>query len=73
MSIWVILKSLKEELPSKGKFYSSLTDRKISDKEYEYVLNVREKIEMKTMKDNHDLYQTKMILRIWVKNLIKTN
>ena len=30
----------KEELPSKEKFYSSLTDRKISDKEYEHVLNV---------------------------------
>ena len=30
----------KEELPSKEKFYSSLTDRKISDKEYENVLNV---------------------------------
>ena len=25
----------KEELPSKYKFYSSLTERKISDKEYE--------------------------------------
>ena len=34
----------KEELPSKEKFYSSLTDRKISDKEYEYVLNVWKKI-----------------------------
>ena len=30
----------EEELPSKEKFYSSLTDRKISDKEYEHVLNV---------------------------------
>ena len=30
----------KEELPSKGKFYSSLTGKKISDKEYEHVLNV---------------------------------
>ena len=30
----------KEELPSKERFYSSLTDRKISDKEYENVLNV---------------------------------
>ena len=41
----------KEELPSKEKFYSSLTDRKISDKEYEHVLNVWKKVEMKTMKD----------------------
>ena len=33
-------KKFKEELPSKEKFYNSLTDRKISDKEYEHVLNV---------------------------------
>ena len=32
-------KKFKEELPSKEKFYSSLTGRKISDKEYDYVLN----------------------------------
>ena len=36
----------KEELLSKEKFYSSLTDRKISDKEYDHVLN---KFEMKTI------------------------
>ena len=30
----------KEEFSSKEKFYSSLTDRKISGKEYEHVLNV---------------------------------
>ena len=29
-----------EELPSKEKFYGLLTDRKVSDKEYDYVLNV---------------------------------
>ena len=46
----------KEELPSKEKFYSSLTHRKVSDKEYENVLNVWKKIEMKAMKDFHDLY-----------------
>ena len=33
----------KEELPSKERFYSSLTDRKISDQEYEHVLNVWKK------------------------------
>ena len=49
------MKSL-EELPRKEKFFSSLTDSKISDKEYEHVLNVWEKIEMKKMKDYHDLY-----------------
>ena len=28
----------KEELPSKEKFYRSLTDKNISEQEYEYVL-----------------------------------
>ena len=51
----MILK-FKAELPSKEKFYSSLTDRKISDKKYEHVLNVWNTFEMKTMKDYHDLY-----------------
>ena len=46
----------KKELPSKEKFYSSLTDRKISDKEFEDVLNIWKKFERKTMKDYHDLY-----------------
>ena len=39
----------KEELPSQKKFYSSLTDRKITHKEYEHILNVWNKFEMKTM------------------------
>ena len=30
----------EEELPRQEKFYSSLTNRKINDKEYEHVLNV---------------------------------
>ena len=47
---------LKVEFPSKEKFYSILTDRKTSDKEYKLILNVWRKIEMKTMKDYHDLY-----------------
>ena len=47
---------IKKELPCKETFYSSLTNRKISDKEYEHVLNVWKKLEMKTMKDYHDLY-----------------
>ena len=45
----------KEQLPRKERFYSSLTGKKISDKEYEYV-KVWNKFEMKTMKDYHDLY-----------------
>ena len=46
----------KEEFPSKEKFYSSLTDKKISDKDYDYVFKVWNKSEMKTMKDYQDLY-----------------
>ena len=46
----------KEEFPSKVKLYSSLTGRKITDKEYEHILNVWKNFEMKTMKDYHDLY-----------------
>ena len=46
----------KEQLPSKEKFYSLLTGKKISDKKYEHVLEVRNKFEMKTMKDYHDFY-----------------
>ena len=46
----------KEELTCKENFYSSLTYRKISDKEYEHVLNVWKKFELKTMKDYHDFY-----------------
>ena len=30
----------KEELPNKEKFYITLTNRKITNKEYEHVLNV---------------------------------
>ena len=36
-----------------------LTDRKISDKEYEDVLNLWNKFDMKTVKDYHDLYLKK--------------
>ena len=43
-------------MSSKEKFYSSLTDRKISDKGYDHVLNIWKRSEMKRMKDYHDLY-----------------
>ena len=33
-----------------------LTNRKITDKEYQHVLNVSKKFEIKTMKDYYDLY-----------------
>ena len=46
----------KEHLPSKEKFYSSLTGKKVSGKEYEQVLKVWNKFEMKTTKGHADLY-----------------
>ena len=52
--IWLSKKDFekfKEQLPSKEKFYSLLTGKEISDKEYEHTLKVWSKFEMKTMKD----------------------
>ena len=48
----MILKSLRTICLAKN---SLLTDRKISDKENEHVLNVWNTFEMRTMKDYHDL------------------
>ena len=45
----------KQKLPRKERFYSSLSDKKICDKEYEHVSNVWKKFEIKTMKDYYDL------------------
>ena len=49
-------KNFKEELPSKEKLFSSLTDRKINGKVCEHVLNVWNKSEMKILEDYYDLY-----------------
>ena len=46
----------REELPIKEKFYSSLSGKKMSDEEYEHILKVCDKLEMKTMKDYQYLY-----------------
>ena len=46
----------KEQLPSKEKFYSLLTGKNVSDKEYQHVLKVRNKFDMKTMEDYHNFY-----------------
>ena len=46
----------KEKLSSKEKFYSALRGKKDSDKEYDHVLKVWNKFEMKMMKDYNDLY-----------------
>ena len=54
MSIWV--EKFKGEFPTNKKCYSSLTGKNISEKEYEHALNVWNKLEMKMMKDYHNLY-----------------
>ena len=46
----------KEELPNKEEFYSSLTYKKITDKEYDHILKIWNKFEMKMMNDYHNLY-----------------
>ena len=49
-------KKFKEELPSKETFYSLLTSKTVSDKEYDHALKVWNKSKMKTMKDYYELY-----------------
>ena len=54
MNICVILKSsVKQYLAKKN--YSSFSGTGISDKEYQQVIKVWNKFEMKTIKDYHDL------------------
>ena len=49
-------KEIKKKLLRKQKLYSSLTYRKINDKENDHFLNVWKKFEIKTRKDNHIFY-----------------
>ena len=48
--------NFNEGLTSKGKFYSSLTGKRSSDKEYVHVLKVWDKFEIKEMKDYHYMH-----------------
>ena len=48
--------NFKEELPSKEKFYCSLTCKKNIDKKHEHAFKIWNKFEIKTMKDYNDLY-----------------
>ncbi|CAB3977324.1 Hypothetical predicted protein [Paramuricea clavata] len=43
-------------LPSKEKFFSSLTDENITDEDYEHAQKIWKSFGMKTMRDYHDLY-----------------
>ena len=51
-----------KQLTSKEKFYSLLTGKKNSDKEYKYSLKVWNKFEVKTMKGYHILYLESYVL-----------
>ena len=56
----------KKELPSKENFHGCLTKGKGNDEEYEYVLDLCNKFEMKTMEDcisNVTLYFQSMYLK----------
>ena len=46
----------KEGLHSKDKFYNTLTNCTISDKNYEHVFNIWKTVKIKIMRNNHDLY-----------------
>ena len=48
--------NFKEQLARKEKFYSSLKGKKVSGKEYDHVLKVWNKFEMKAMQYYYDLY-----------------
>ena len=62
----MILKNLKKNYQAKKIFYSCLTKGKGNDEEYEYVLDLCNKFEMKTMEDcisNVTLYFQSMYLK----------
>ena len=51
----ICFEKFKEEFPSNETFPSLLTSKDISDKKYEAVLKIWDRIEMKFKKDYHDL------------------
>ena len=53
------LEKFTERLPSKNKFYSSLSGKEISDKKYQYAHNVWNKFEMKTIR------LSRFIFKMW--------
>ena len=55
----------KRKLPCKDKFYSSLTDRKTSGKNYEHVLNVWKKIW-----NESDERISRLVFKMWLFNVL---
>ena len=46
----------KDKLPNRCKFFSSLEDERIGEKDYLHAINVSNAFKMNTMNDCHDLY-----------------
>ena len=53
------------KLPCKNDCYSTLNDKHISDKDYEYALKIRNKLEMKAVLEYHDLLKTDVWTDDW--------
>jgi len=51
-------------LPSKEKFYSSLTESNISEEDYAHAQNVWKEFNMKTFREYHDLYMKVDVLQL---------
>ena len=56
MIIWIVLKRLNKSLPSKDKFYTSLTRKSISDKNYDLVVKVWNTMKVENTKQYYNLY-----------------
>ena len=64
----------ENKLSNKCKFFSSLKDEYISEKDYERANNIRNTLKMNSMGDYHDLYLKADVLLLAnvFENLIKT-
>ena len=56
MSIWLMPKNVKKNYQAKKSFIVPWPVKKIRVKEYEHILKVWDRFEMKTMKDYRNLY-----------------
>ena len=56
MNIWTVLEISNDKLPDRCKFFSSLKDECISEKDYIHAINIWNMFKMNTMGDYHDLY-----------------
>ena len=72
LKIYNHFEKFNKTLLRKNEFHSSLSDKEISDKEYQHVLNFWTKFEMKKMKDYHKFYLKPGVLflaDLFLKNL----